>query len=441
MLLTFTLKNFRSFEDVQTLRLMHGAREQSEGMLHPDVVPALAIMGGNASGKSNLLRGLGLMFEMIRSSASRPDESLPYEPFLLGESEDPGSTLFEVTVRLDDVLYNYGFEYDRSSIVAEWLYASPHGRQRTLFERGVGERDWYFGDSLSGPTQTMAEATRADALFLSTARLLNHRTLTPLQEQLGNLVRNLGPDTLPVLLQQTLESLENDPARLHRVTRFLKRSDLGVEKLSVEKNPWPAGLQEAALQFLQSSMPEATVEDLQSDLNWSSLQPRLTHRASNKRLVELPFEWESVGTRNMLALLGPILDQLMVGGVLVVDELDTSLHPRLVSAIVKLFVNPKTNPKHAQLILSTHDVTVMMNVSGYSALGRDELWLVEKNQYTGSSRLYSIWEHQPRKGEVLSRNYLVGSYGALPRIDETNFSDIFEWDAEDFRDPDAETDL
>ena len=437
MLLAFKLRNFRSFEDEQVLHLVHSPRERSEGMPHEDVVPAMALLGANASGKSNLLRAIGLMFEMVRSSAIRPADSLPYEPFLLGEGTS-GPTLFEATLRLDGVRYDYGFEYDSSTIVSEWLYSSPRGRQRVLFERGLNERDWYFGDSLVGATQAMAEATRANALFLSTARLLNHRTLTPLQEQIGLLVRDLTPDSMPMVLQQTLESLENDPARLRRVTRFLKRSDLGVEKVAVEKATWPAGMQEAALRFIETSMPDANPEDIQVELAWATLQPRLSHRASNNRLVELPFEWESVGTRNMLALLGPILDQLTRGGVLVIDELDMSLHPRLVSEMVKLFVNPKTNPNQAQLILSTHDVTVMMNINGYGALGRDALWLVEKNQYTGSSRLYSIWEHQPRKGEVFSRNYLIGNYGALPRIDETNYSDIFEWDADDFKDVDAD---
>lgn len=431
MLLSFKLKNYRSFEDEQVLHLVHGARERSEGMPHPDIVPALAVLGANASGKSNLLRAINLMFEMIRTSATRPTNTLPYEPFLLGTGE-PGPTLFEATMRLEGVRYDYGFEYNNNEIVSEWLYASPHGRQRTLFERGISGRDWYFGDSLSGATQAMAEATRSDALYLSTARLLNHRTLTPLQEQIGALVQSFTPDALPFTLQQTLESLDDDDPRIRRIERFLKRSDLGVERLRVDKSPIPPGFHEVALKLMES-IPELAKEDLPPDFDWTPLQARLGHRASDGRIVDLPFEWESVGTRNMLALLGPILDQLVAGGVLIVDELDTSLHPRLVSEMVKLFTSPRTNPKQAQLVLSTHDVTVMMNINGYGALGRDQLWLVEKDQYTGSSRLYSIWEHQPRKGEVFSRNYLIGNYGALPRVDDTNYSDIFEWGADDLR--------
>lgn len=433
MLLAFKLKNYRSFRDEQILHLVHGARERSTGMPHEDVVPALAVLGANASGKSNLLRGLELMFEMIRNSAAHPTESLPYQPFLLG-NEDQEPTLFEVSVRLDGTRYDYGFTYDKSSITGEWLYSSPRGRQRTLFERDGSEGTWYFGDSLAGATQTMADATRPDALFLSTARLLFHKTLSPLQEQLGALVRGLNVDTLPVVMQQTLESLQGDRSRADRIARFLKRSDLGIKSLSVEQASWPEAVQEATRRFYEAMLPDAGADEIQAQLMLSTLQPKLTHVASDNREVSLPFAWESIGTRNLLALLGPILDQLHTGGVLVVDELDTSLHPRLVSEIVKVFVNPETNPKQAQLILSTHDVTVMMNISGYGALGRDELWLVEKDQHNGSSRLYSIWDFKPRKGEVFSRNYLLGHYGALPRVDDTNYGDLFRWDELDATD-------
>ncbi|MCU1579999.1 MAG: hypothetical protein JWP19_2203 [Rhodoglobus sp.] len=431
MLLAFRLTNFRSFLDEQVLHLVHSPRERSEGMLHPEILPALAVLGANASGKSNLLRAIELMFGMIRNSAAQPTETLPYQPFLLGSGE-PGPTLFEASVQFEGVRYDYGFEYDAERIISEWLYSSPHGRQRTIFERGLGA-DWYFGDSLKGATQALADATRDNALLLSTARLINHKVLTPLHEQFGGLVKVLRSDTLDMTLQVTLDSLSRDPKRRDDVAKLLKRADLGVASLSIDEGGVPAVVQEATKRFYETVMPDATPEEIQAQIMLSMLRPKLTHSGEGGVAVGIPFEWESVGTRNLLAILGPILDRLATGGVLVVDELDTSLHPRLVSELVKLFVSPRTNPLQAQLVLSTHDVTVMMNVNGYGALERDELWLVEKDRQ-GRSEVYSIWRYKPRKDEVYSRNYLMGRYGGLPRMDETNFVDILSEDEPGFVD-------
>jgi len=442
MLLAFKLTNFRSFLDEQVLHLVHSPRETSEGMPHPEILPALAVLGANASGKSNLLRAIELMFGMIRNSAAQPTESLPYQPFLLG-SGDPGPTLFEAAVQFDGVRYDYGFEYDADRIVSEWLYSSPRGRQRTIFERGLGA-DWYFGDSLRGGTQALAEATRDNALFLSTARLINHKILSPLQEQFSSLVRVLHSDSIQMTLQVTLDSLAHNPKLRSDVAKLLRRADLGIASLSIDEGGIPLVVQEATKRFYETVMPEATPEEIQAQVMLSILRPNLTHSGEGGADVGIPFEWESVGTRNLLAILGPILDRLSTGGVLVVDELDTSLHPRLVSELVKLFVSPKTNPHQAQLILSTHDVTVMMNVNGYGALERDELWLVQKDRQ-GRSEVYSIWRYKPRKNEVYSRNYLMGRYGGLPRMDETNFVDILTEDlgfvdilSQDGADPDVE---
>lgn len=430
MLLAFKLRNFRSFRDEYVLNLTHGGRRLSEGMPHPDVMPAVAVFGGNASGKSNLLRGLETMFGMIQNSASRPGP-LPYEPFLLGAHE-PGPTLFEVTVRLDGIRYDYGFEYTGKAVVAEWLYSNPRGRTRVLFERGLNEKSWYFGDSLPGATQAIADATRVDALFLSTTRLLKHQVLSALQEQLGGLVFFLNAENLALLvLQRTLESLKDDPIRAGRVARFLSDSDLGIESLTVEQAAWPPNVEEGLRRFHETITPDASPEEIQTQVALARLRPSLKHRSAGGNSVPLPFAWESVGTKNLLALLGPVLDRLSTGGVLVVDELDTSLHPRLVSTLVKQFTTVDKNPRQAQLILSTHDVTVMMNIGGYGAIDSDQIWLIEKDDNDGSSRLYSVWDfRKPHKGEVLSRNYLLGRYGGLPRIHDTNYPTIIWPDVE-----------
>jgi AAA15 family ATPase/GTPase len=421
MLLAFEVENYRSLRDRCVLNLTRSPRAFVKEFPHPDVVPAIAIFGSNASGKTNLLRAMGTMFAMIRRSAMEVDERLPYTPYALaGDSSTP--THFQVVVRFDGVRYDYGFSYDSERIISEWLYSWPKSRQRVLYERN-DDVGFYFGDSLGGANQALAKATRRDALFLSTAKVLNHDILSSVQEGLANLARSVSSESLPELLQRTLERLSQDPLRESQVTKLMTRAEFGVVGLSIEESPIPDEMRAALQQFVAALNPEMSQDEL-SRLERAQLLPQLEHMGS-KGKVAIPFAWESVGTRNFLALLGPILDRLSTGGVLVVDEIDTSLHPRLVSELVRLFQDPELNPRQAQLLLSTHDVTVMMNTGDYNVLARDQVWFVEKSP-EGVTKLYPLLDFKPRDHEVFSRNYLMGRYGAVPAIDDSAFGDL--WD-------------
>ena len=116
MLLAFQLENYRSFRDSSHLVLTRSAKNADLSMRHPEVAPAVALFGSNASGKSNLLRGLRTMFRMLSQSAAEPDRALPFEPFLLGPKPRPW-TEFEITVLIDGVRYEYGFRYDADRIL------------------------------------------------------------------------------------------------------------------------------------------------------------------------------------------------------------------------------------------------------------------------------------------------------------------------------------
>ena len=111
---------------------------------------------------------------------------------------------------------------------------------------------------------------------------------------------------------------------------------------------------------------------------------------------------------------GPILDTLQAGTVLIIDELDARLHPLLTQAIVKLF-NSITNSKNAQLIIVTHDVSLLTN----QLFRRDQIWFTEKNQY-GATDLYSLSSLLGvRKTASFGKDYILGKYGAIPFIGDT----------------------
>lgn len=417
MLLAFQLENYRSFRDPSHLLLTRSPKHEDHGLLHPGVAPAVALFGSNASGKSNLLRGLRTMFRMIDQSAADHGQDLPFEPFLLGPTTHPW-TEFEVTVQIEGVRYEYGFRYDADRILKEWLRSWPKGRVRVLFDRDVTADDmWRFGDSLAGQNLAVASLTRADALLMSTVKLVNHETLTPLATRLSAMATWVEGNMV-TLLNASLETYRERPALLDRAKRLLAIADLGVESITIEEDEIPE-----EIRALITEMEGRSTDKIKFAFQEQRLSPRLTHRAEGEA-VALPFSFESVGTRNFLALLAPILSCLETGGVLIIDEIDTSLHALLVNELVRLFTSSSSNPRHAQLILSTHDVTVMMNTAPFDVLSREDIWFINKGR-DGVSTIDPLSSLKARAHEVFSRNYLNGRYGGVPRLGPGAFVEAY----------------
>ncbi|MGH3936854.1 MAG: AAA family ATPase, partial [Pseudonocardiaceae bacterium] len=125
---------------------------------------------------------------------------------------------------------------------------------------------------------------------------------------------------------------------------------------------------------------------------------------------------ESEGTRLWLDLLPQVINSLASGNTLVIDEIDTSLHPLLVRKLVGLFRDPAVNVGRAQLLFTTHDAYLLAPVAGEPGLDRDQVWFVEKH-LDGASKLYPLTDFKPRTEHNLARRYLGGSYGAIPVLD------------------------
>ena len=96
-----------------------------------------------------------------------------------------------------------------------------------------------------------------------------------------------------------------------------------------------------------------------------------------------------------------------------IDELESSLHPLLAQSVIKLFNDPETNPRNAQLIFTTHDTNLLGTSLGGPVLRRDQIWITEKDR-DGATKLYPLTDYKPRKDENLERGYLQGRYGAIP---------------------------
>jgi hypothetical protein len=197
-----------------------------------------------------------------------------------------------------------------------------------------------------------------------------------------------------------------DEADKATIVRLLAQADLGIADVSIEDAPLPE-LSRKAVELIGAQLPHGTSRP---ETAATHRVIRLLHRVG-ARLAPFEAEQESSGTLAYLALLGPLVNLLKNGGVLLVDELDTSLHPLMALQIMRLFSDPASNPHSAQLVFNTHDTNLLRS----GEIRRDQIWFTEKDS-TGTSHLYPLTDFKPRRQENLENGYLQGRYGAIPFI-------------------------
>lgn len=416
MLVEFSVKNFRSIKEHQTLSLLKVKGDDSASNAFEVAAPvelsllrSATIYGANAAGKSNLIRALATMRMIVLNSASKSQrgDSLPVTPFLLSQESSQQPIEFEIVFVAGGVRYQYGFSTTRQQIQEEWLYAYPKGRLQRWFGRTLdettGHYDWYMGNALSGQKQTWQNLTRPNALFLSTAVQLNSEQLKPVYDWFRNTLRVRG-------LQgswdntRSIEMCEDEVSR-RKIVTFLQNADIAVQDIVLEKQPFDVALLPAEV---SGSLRMKLIEDLDGK---ELLKINFLHQSDDSdKLVKFDLNEESDGTQKLFAVAGIWLDSLSKGGVLVVDELHDNLHPTLVEYLVRLFHNRRTNPHNAQLIFTTHETSILSQ----DIFRRDQIWFCERDKQQ-STTLFPLTDFSPRKGrENLEVSYLAGRYGALP---------------------------
>ena len=423
MLIEFSVTNYRSFLPPQSLTLTANTSSelQEENSFVspvsnlPRLLRSVVVYGPNAAGKSNLVQAIAFMKRFVLSSAkeSQEGEKIDVTPFLFNRQGSRNSSEFELLFIQDGIRYQYGFAVNSKRVTGEWLFAYPEGRAQKWFERNFDpetqEDIWYFGPKLTGRRKVWQEATRSNALFLSTAIQLNNEQLKPIFNWFDHKLHVIGQGENPHPGFSTGECEEEEKKK--KILKFMNAADLSITDIFLEKK-------EFSTKDLPAEMPQNIKEEISKELDGKKLTSLFfMHPSSDTgEDVALEFDEESAGTRKLFALAGPWLDVLNNGLVLFVDELDTSLHPLLVRFLLNLFHNPETNRHNAQLFFTTHDTTVL----DQSLMRRDQVWFVEKDA-ENATRLYPLSDYKPRKGEALQKGYLYGRYGALPFPGELRF--------------------
>ena len=405
MLIDFSVSNYKSIKDEVVLNLVadHGKEHRQSNVMIPTLssggrsTPLLrsaVIYGPNAAGKTNILMALRAFCEIVERSARGLDE-LPVVPFRLDQEFEGQPTVMEATFISDGVRYQYGFEATSTAVVREWLFAWPRGRVQVWFERGPDIQGGFrFGHKLTGDREVWRRATREDALLLSTAASLNSKQLQPVFHWFDRRLRVAG-----------IHGWNNSfsvkccrDERKDRVLRFLRAADLAISDVRLVEN-----------EEINISRVE---EGENNKLAKKRTELQILHELPDGIFAELDLKEESRGTRKIFSLAGPWLDALENGYVVAFDEMHGYLHPSLVKFLVQCFHNPRTNPKGAQLIFSTHETAILSQ----DIFRRDQVWFCQRNEKQETT-LYPLTTFHPRKGvENLERGYLAGRYGAVPFI-------------------------
>ena len=413
MLIQFSFENYKSFRDEAVLDLsatkMTEFSDQVVTIGNEKILPAAAIFGANASGKSNVYSAFEYMSTYVVTSFRYGDEEEKFStyrptPFLLDSKSEDAESSFEVHFTLPNdssgKIFNYGFCIGKESITEEWLNskAKTAKNYKRIFYRSKNELDL---TGLPKSNQSNIEvALEKQVLVVSLGAKLKISKCKMIRDwffanefaDFGNVVSNFFMSrTLP-------KDFVEDKNVQQDVIKYFASFDEQIQDFRVEKVPNEG-------------------EDKEEKYKINALHKKI----DSDKFAEIPLGQESAGTQKMFALYTELQQVLKRGSLLFIDELDARLHPLLVRNFILTFLNPETNINHAQLIFTTHDTWQLSN----RLLRRDEIWFTEKDQ-NGLSAMYSLADFvdesgmRIRKDEGYEKNYLVGKYGAIPILKTIN---------------------
>ncbi len=418
-LIEFTASNVRSYRDEVSLSLRATRLSNKEVVRHlrtasaaPErVLPVAGVFGANASGKSTILKAMADMRAVVLGSFRRGtrDTAIHRHPFLLDAESEESPSGFSVELVLGSVVWQYGFEIDSKRVYHEFAYHYPRGRQALVFER-EGEA-LTFGAAFRSIGKAIRPLLRDNALLLSVVGAIEDERIAPLFNWWLSNMLIATSDNRAVRSAFTARLIKDDTSR-HRVLELLRAADLGLTDAEVVK-PDPD-----LLERLRTAARLIRDEEMGDDEILIEDVVQLTHQRRDGTIALDPV-FESIGTQVWVGLIGPVLDALDRGAVLLVDELDTSLHPLLVGRLVELFQSHRTNPHCAQLIFNAHDIALLEEYQPCK-LGRDQVWFAEKGD-DGASRVFSLADYRARRDESIGRRYMRGRYGAIPKLTPGGF--------------------
>ncbi|MCI7305245.1 MULTISPECIES: AAA family ATPase [Trueperella] len=422
MFISFAVENFRAFADRAELDFACPGFDTvlpREGKSWTDVLsPVTAIFGANASGKSTLIMAIEVLGRAVwQQRAGR----FLYQPSLACAEPSP-TTNYEADFVVNGIRYRYTVRAADWGVAFEELRSYENRWPRKIFSRSQESLDMPMkfskGAALRGPSDEVRKLTKASALYLAVALDYGHAGLESIAEALaaGRGIQSFPANSrsrFAITERIIQEMLAGGSDAEDLAEALLRVADVGIESVKVKQERIPPAL----LERMRRSMGDPAVEDEMAP-NVPEMRSKVVfvHRGAGGKTFELALDAQSAGTQVWLVMSWRALTLMKNGGILLVDELDESLHPSLVRFLVELFLNPEYNRKHAQIIFTTQDSGLLGN-SPVRLLEPASVWFTEKND-EGRSELFSLADYPIHPNSNFEKRYLAGAYGAIPSIDD-----------------------
>lgn len=458
MILEFTVENFRSIKDRQVFSMIaEPSKAKGENVFEEPLtnggsirlLKTAMIYGANASGKSNIIRALSCLVKMVRSNFPGAGRAIKeYDPFAFADETLKQPTIFELTFLHNQIKYLYKVSFLHSHIVDEEMICFPKGQPQKVFSRFANELELShkvkFGKNWGNKT---IDVFRNQLAIKKFGLELVHEPLSSIYVFISDIEINdvAFSSSNTTQVQRTAQHLSGiyQNSLFKKLEYLIRAADTKISSLSQQSHTEESA---GVGRLYNSSVYDSSVNDSlysSSASNSSAYKSPYTSSAFNENgeylgeltrtktasifglhkhykegkevgLKELDFDEESEGTKALFWRGGLILEKLERGGILIFDELDNSLHPKLVKFLVKLFTHPKSNPHNAQLIFATHEVTLLDR----NLFRTDQIWITEKNEF-GETELYSVQDFEGVREDIpFDKWYMAGKFGGQPNIDE-----------------------
>ena len=390
MLIDFTFSNVRSFKDKVTFSMETGEGitvYSKENTIQHDIVDAVKsafIFGGNASGKTNLLRALMLLRIVVLHGTLSEIESLPIDTYAHGND----NTYFNIRFIKNNKQFTYTIEYNEDFVVEESLVVDGN----ILFSRDT--QHVHMPESIV----SLESSLRRNQPLLYFAQSNNVLLAKEAYEWFALDILSPSLPTSSMDSRKALRALHDNPQLKDDVLYFLRAADFNIRDIKTELIQIP--------------------NEQNIDTSKSMLLVKCEHEGINGETFSIEYEAESIGTRIFLMLALAILQRDNHGKLFLIDEFDRSLHPKLVTILLKIF--NEWNTTESQLVATTHDNDIL----DY-ALRTDQIWFVDKNYY-GISELHSAFDFNELDIREIKKNYQDGVYGGNQIVSDALMKDIIE---------------
>lgn len=416
MLVGFTFKNFTSFyNETEFAMTVSGSDSRFKELNtfntpHGELLKSCLMYGANGSGKTNFINALSFMQSVVTSELdvqSRIISSPTYFLFQSGAKNMPME--FSVSFIVEEVLYDYGFSILNGKIVNEYLNKK---KKRTV---NVFTRSDSKFDSINLNTddfknvEHVIQNTREDVLFLSWANFCNNEIAMKIYDWFDK-IQIFDADNTRQLLSATINYMETTEDGKENIIELFNNVGVNIDDFEVEL------VEPKVNELLDAALKKSYKDKFKSLMRFRNVDLKLKRKVYDDNwegytISDFGIEIESSGTRKLFEIAGPIISAINNGSVVLIDEVDARLHPELVRHLVMMFNSISDNPNNAQLICNTHDVNLLDE-----DIRRDQIYFIEKDE-RGISDLYCLCDFRGvRKNSKILKQYLLGSYGALPQI-------------------------